>query len=244
MSEFVVAAESRTESGKSSNRRLRRQGLIPGVVYGAGREAVPVAVSPDDIISILRSASGENSLFELEVGGERRKVILKEFQREPIKGQLLHADFFEVALDKLIEVKVHVELLGTPTGVKNQGGLLDFITRELEVECLPADIPDKILLDVSELELGKHLRVSDVQSPSDRVAILTDPDVGIVHVVTPRADVAAAEEEAAEEEAAAAAEGAEPEVARKGKAADGEGEDKGEDKGGKKGETKGEKKEK
>ena len=226
MPEVVVAAESRTESGKSSNRRLRGRGLIPGILYGAGREAVSVAVSPDDITNILRSASGENTLFDLDVGGERRRVILKEFQREPLKGQLLHADFFEVALDKPIEVKVHVELLGTPTGVKNQGGLLDFITRELEVECLPADIPDKISLDVSGLELGKHLRVSDVEAPSDRVTILTDPDVVIVHVVTPRADVAAAEEEAADEEAAAAEEGAEPEVAKKGKADEGEGEDK------------------
>jgi large subunit ribosomal protein L25 len=228
MSEFVVAAESRTESGKSSNRRLRSRGLIPGVVYGAGREAVPVAVSPAEIIGILRSHSGENTLFDLDVGGERRKVILKEFQREPLKGQLLHADFFEVALDKLIEVKVHIELLGTPIGVKNQGGLLDFITRELEVECLPADIPDKISLDVSELELGKHLRVSDVQPPSDRVTVLTDADVVIVHVVTPRADVAAAGAE--EEEEAAAEAGAEPEVAGKGKADAGEAEGKAEQK--------------
>ena len=225
MPEFVVAAESRTETGKSSNRRLRSRGLIPGVVYGAGKEAVPVAVSPTAITDILRSASGENTLFDLEVGGERRKVILKEFQREPLRGQLLHADFFEVALDKPIEVEVHVELLGTPTGVKNQGGILDFITRELEVECLPADIPAKISLDVSGLELGKHLRVSDVPVPSDRVKILTDPDVVVVHVVTPRAEVAAAEEEAAGAEAAEA--GAEPEVAAKGKS---EGEDKAEKK--------------
>jgi len=220
MAEFVVAAESRTESGKSSNRRLRSRGLIPGVVYGAGKETVPVAVSPSAITDILRSASGENTLFDLEVEGGRRKVILKEFQREPLKGELLHADFFEVALDKPIEVGVHIELLGTPTGVKNQGGILDFITRELEVECLPADIPDSISLDVSGLELGKHLRVSDVQAPSDKVTILTDPEVVIVHVVTPRAEVAAAEEEAAEEEAAEA--GAEPEVGKKGKAEEGE----------------------
>jgi large subunit ribosomal protein L25 len=228
MPDFVVAAESRTETGKSSNRRLRGRGLIPGVVYGAGKEAVPVAVSPTEITEILQSASGENTLFDLEVGGERRKVILKEFQREPLRGQLLHADFFEVALDKPIQVEVQVELLGTPTGVKNQGGILDFITRELEVECLPVDIPDKIPLDVSGLELGRHLRVSDIQAPSDRVAILTDPDVVIVHVVTPRAEVAAAEE-AAEEEAAAEA-GAEPEVAAKGKAEEGESADKGEKK--------------
>ena len=233
MPEFVVAAESRTETGKNPNRRLRTRDLIPGIVYGAGKDAVSVAVSPGAIFDILRSASGENTLFDLEIGGERRKVILKEFQREPLKGRLLHADFFEVALDKAIEVKVHIALEGTPIGVKNQGGLLDFITRELEVECLPTEIPDKITLDVSDLELGKHLRVADV-SVSDNVTILTESDVVIATVVTPRADVAAAEEEA-EAEAAEAAEGdGEPEVARKGKADDEAGEDKGEKKGEKK----------
>jgi large subunit ribosomal protein L25 len=220
MPEFVVAAESRTETGKSSNRRLRGRGLIPGILYGAGREAVSVAVSPSDITDVLRSAAGENTLFDLEIGGERRKVILKEFQREPTRGELLHADFFEVALDKPIEVKVHIELVGTPTGVKNQGGLLDFITRELEIECLPTDIPEKITVDVSDLELGRHLRVSEVTLPSDRITLLTEADVVVAHVVTPRAEVSAAEEEEAAA-AAAGEEGAEPEVAPKGK---GEGE--------------------
>jgi large subunit ribosomal protein L25 len=188
-----------------------------------------VAVSPADITSVLRSAAGENTLFDLEIGGERRKVILKEFQREPLKGELLHADFFEVALDKPIEIDVQVELVGTPVGVKNQGGILDFITRELQIECLPTDIPEKISVDVSDLELGKLLRVSEVQLPSERITLLTDPDVVVVHVVTPRAEVAPAEE--AEE--AAAAEGAVPETAGKGRP---EGEDKG-------GEDKAEKKE-
>jgi large subunit ribosomal protein L25 len=215
MREFVVAAERRTETGKNVNRRLRGRGLIPGVVYGGGRDAEPVAVSPREITSILRSSSGENTLFDIEIEGKRRKVILKEFQHEPVKGQLLHADFFEVALDRPIEVKVHIELVGTPVGVKNQGGLLDFITRELEVECLPTDIPDKVTVDVSGLELGRHLRVSEVTLPG-RITLLTDPEVVIAHVITPRAEVAATEEE----EAAAAAEGvaaAEPDLAAKGK---------------------------
>src|SRR6266581_1484816 len=118
MPEYVVAAQSRTESGKNANRRLRGQGLIPGVLYGAKKETIPVAVSPKEIVSILRSASGENTLFDLDLGGNKRRVILKEFQAEPLKGQLLHADFYEVALDKTLEVKVHVELIGTPVGVK------------------------------------------------------------------------------------------------------------------------------
>ena len=121
MADIVVAAENRTETGKNVNRRLRTRGLIPGVLYGAKKEAVPLAVSPKEITTILRSKTGENTLFDLEIGGSRRKVILKEFQVEPIKGSLLHADFYEVALDKPIEVRVHIEVTGTPVGVKAAG---------------------------------------------------------------------------------------------------------------------------
>ena len=216
MPEFVVPAESRSETGKNVNRRLRSRGLIPGVVYAAGKEAVPVAVSPREIGAILKSAAGENTLFDLDLGGARRRVILKEFQREPLRGQLLHADFYEVALDKAITVKVHIELEGTPVGVKQQGGLVDFVTRELEIECLPADIPEKISVDISHLELHKHLRVAELKL-GDKVNVLADPDVVIVHVVLPRAEEAAAEAAPAE---GVAAEGAavEPEVIKKGKA--------------------------
>src|SRR6185436_13293879 len=162
MPEIVVAAESRTETGKNANRRLRTAGKIPAVLYGLGRPAESLAVAPKTLATILRSGHGENTLIDLEIGGKRRKVILKDFDVEPIKSQLLHADFYEVALDKAIIVRVHVELTGTPVGVKTQGGQLEFVTRELEVECLPLDIPEKIVIDVSELELGKHVRVHDV----------------------------------------------------------------------------------
>ena len=215
MPEIVVAAETRTETGKNVNRRLRTRGLIPGVLYGAKSETTPVSVSPKEIGSILRSATGENTLFDLDLGGKRRRVILKEFQVEPIKGRILHADFYEVALDKVLEVKVHIELTGVPVGVKVQGGILDFVTRELEVECLPTDIPEKIVVDVSELELGKHVRVAELKV-SDKIKVLTDPGLVIAHGVTPRA-----EEEVAPAAEAAPAEGeapAEPEVIKKGKA--------------------------
>jgi large subunit ribosomal protein L25 len=200
------------------NRRLRATGLIPGTLYGASRKPMAVAVSPKLITSILRSASGENTLFDLELDGQKRKVILKEFQVEPVKGRLLHADFYEVALDRALEINVHVELTGTPVGVKVQGGVLDFVTRELAVECLPTDIPEKIVVDVSELELGKHLRVSDLQIPP-KVKVLTEPDVVVAHVVTPRAEEQPAAAAEAPAEAAAAAE---PEVIKKGKAVEGE----------------------
>ena len=214
MAEIVVAAENRTETGKNENRRLRTKGLIPGVLYGAKKDTVPLAVSPKEITSILRSKTGENTLFDLEIGGSRRKVILKEFQINPVKGNLLHADFYEVALDKPIEVSVHIEVTGTPVGVKVEGGLLDHVTREVEVSCLPADIPEKITIDVSELGMGQAVRVSDLKVP-DKVTMLSEPDLVIVHVVAPRAEeeVAAA---AAPVEGEAAA-GAEPEVIKKGK---------------------------
>jgi large subunit ribosomal protein L25 len=215
MPEIVVAAESRSETGKNVNRRLRAQGRIPGILYGTKKETIAVAVSPKEIAAILRSASGENTLFDLDLAGKRHKVILKEFQMEPLKHRLLHADFYEVALDKALEVKVHVEITGVPVGVKTQGGVLDFVTRELEVECLPADIPEKIVVDVSALEIGKHVRVSDIKV-AGKYRILTGPEVVVVHVVAARAEEAPV---AAAEAAAAPAEGAaEPEVIKKGKA--------------------------
>ncbi len=222
MPEIVVAAESRNSTGKNENRRLRALGKIPGVLYGTKKETIAVAVSPKEISAILRSASGENTLFDLDLGGKRRKVILKEFQMEPIMHRLLHADFYEVALDKPIEVKIHVELQGTPVGVKTQGGVLDFVTRELEVLCLPTDIPERIVVDVTPLEIGKHLRVSDISVP-DKVKMLTEDDVVVVHVVAPRAEEEVAPVAAETAEAAAEGAAAEPEVIKKGKtAAEGE----------------------
>ncbi len=214
MPEFIVPAESRNDTGKNANRRLRGKGLIPGILYGAKKETIAVSVSPREIGTILKSAAGANTLFDLDLGGQRHKVILKEYQREPLKGQILHADFYEVALDKTLEVKVHLELTGVPVGVKTQGGVLDFVTRELEVECLPADIPEKITIDVSHLELGKHFRVSELKL-SDKVKLLTLPDVVIAHVVVPRAEEVVAP---AAEAAVAAPEAVEPEVIKKGKA--------------------------
>jgi large subunit ribosomal protein L25 len=213
MPEIVVAAESRTETGKNQNRRLRGRGRIPGVLYGAGKSPVALAVSPKDIVAILRSKSGENTLFDIEVGGSRHKVIVKDYQVEPIKGSLLHADFYEVALDRKLEVEVPIELIGTPVGVKVQGGIVDFVTRELSIECLPADIPDRISVDVSALELGKHLRVSEIKV-AENITILTDPEVVVAHVVAPRAEAAPVAEAAPAAEGEAAAE---PEVIKKGK---------------------------
>ena len=240
MPDIVVSAKNRAETGKNVNRRLRVEGLIPGVLYGSSKKPVAVSVSPKEIGSILKSKTGENTLFDLELDGSRRTVILKEFQLEPIKGSLLHADFYEVALDKLLQVNVHVELVGVPVGVKVQGGIVDWVTRELEIESLPRDIPEKITVDISALEIGKHVRVADIKAP-DKVKILTEPDIVIAHVVAPRAEEVAP----TAAEAAPAVEGAvaEPEVIKKGKAV-AEGETAEEPKAAEKPEKKAEKKEK
>jgi large subunit ribosomal protein L25 len=218
MPEIIVAAQNRAETGKNANRRLRVAGMIPGVLYGEKKDTMQIAVSPKEIAGILRSASGENTLFDLDLGGSRRKVILKEYQTEPIKGRLLHADFYEVALDKELHVKVHIEITGTAIGVKRDGGIIDFVTRELEISCLPTEIPEKIVVDVTDLEMNKHIRVHDLKL-DPKLKLLTHEDVVIVHVVAPRAE----EEVAA---AAAPAEGAtpaEPEVIKaKGKAEEGD----------------------
>jgi large subunit ribosomal protein L25 len=224
MPEIVVAAQGRTQTGKNENRRLRAQGMIPGVLYGNKKDPVHVALSPKELAGVLKSASGTNTLFDLDLEGSRRKVILKEYQVEPIKGRMLHADLYEVALDKPLYLQVHIELTGVPVGVKVQGGVLDFVTRALDIEVLPLDIPDKIVIDVTELEIGKHFRVHDLKM-SDKVKILTDSEVVIAHVVAPRAE----EVTAAAPEAAAAA-GTEPEVIKKGKGEEGAAEEKGGDK--------------
>jgi large subunit ribosomal protein L25 len=220
MPDIVVTAQSRSETGKNVNRRLRQRDLIPGVLYGGQKKTVLVSVSPKEVGVVLHSPAGTSTLFDLEYEGKKRKVILKDYQAEPVRGHLLHADFYEVALDKPIKVKVHVELSGIPVGVKQQGGFLDFVTRELDIECLPLDIPQKVVVDVTPLELGRHFRVSDLTMP-EKVTVLTEPDIVVAHVVARREEeVAPAAAEAAVEGEAAAA--AEPEVIKKGKTAEGE----------------------
>jgi len=220
MVEIVVTAESRTETGTNANRRLRRSGRIPGILYGPQKQTVALTVSPKEVGAVLHSPAGTSTLFDLEYQGTRHKVLLKEYQADPIRGNVLHADFLEVALDKPIHVRVHIELEGAATaaGIK-AGGILDFITREIDVECLPTQIPEKITADVSALELGQHLRVSELPT-LENVRVLTDEDVVVAHIVVKREEAAATP---AEGEPVAAAT-AEPEVAKKGKP--GEGEDK------------------
>jgi large subunit ribosomal protein L25 len=214
--ETTLTAERRDSRGKNEARRLRREGRIPGVVYGStadgGRDATAIAVDPKALLKILHSESGVNTLISLSVGdGGGTRVLVKEYQLDPITHQLLHADFYRVAMDKVITVTVPVLLKGESRGVKQQGGLLDFVHRDLEIECLPGDIPEHIEVDVSELMLGQSVRLRDVMT-DPRWKPVSEPDTMIVHVVPPKM------EETAAPAAEAPAAPAEPEVIKKGKA--------------------------
>jgi len=210
---LAVEVEAREEFGKNEARRLRRAGHIPGVVYGGGGPSIPVTVDPKKILEILHSESGHNAIFTLEIRGKApARVMIRDWQTEPIRGDLLHVDLVRIARDIKLKLKVPIHVSGEPVGVKVQGGVFEFVLREVEVECLPDDIPEHFVAEVSGLELGKSLRVSDLPV-GPKVKILTEPTRVVAHVVELRA-----EEEAkpAAEEAVAAP--SEPEVIRKGKA--------------------------
>ena len=211
MSDIVVVAEVRESRGKNEAKRLRARGRIPAIVYAPGKENVAVSVSPRELAVVFKTGAAENTLVDLELDGKKRKVILKDYQVHPVRPEFLHADFYEVALDKAIHVKVHIELQGIPIGVKRDGGLLEFVTREIMVSCLPLDIPKKFVVDIAPLEIGGEVRVSSIPMP-DKVKVLTDGDLLLAHVVTKHAEEAVA----APVEGAVVA--AEPEVAKKGKA--------------------------
>jgi large subunit ribosomal protein L25 len=209
---FTVEAEPREDFGKNAARRMRRTGRIPGVVYGGGGPVIPLTVDPDGIRRILHSESGHNAIFTLEVRGKApARVMIRDWQSEPVHGDLLHVDLVRIALDAKLKVKVPIHVTGEPEGVKVQGGIFEFILRDLEVECLPDDIPEAITVDVTPLTIGRNLRVADLPV-GPKVKVLTDPNRVVAHVVALKAE----EEEKPAEVAEAAP--AEPEVIRKGKA--------------------------
>jgi len=218
MPEVVIAKPREGKFNKNAARRVRAAGKIPAVLYGAGADAIAVEVDPKQITRILFSETGHNTIFDVEVAGvPSAKAMIVEWQREPIKDRLIHIDMKRIALDKLLQVSVRVKLIGTPVGVKTEGGILDQVLREVEIECLPADIPNHIDVDVTSLALHGVLRVSDLPH-SDKIKYLTNEDATVAHVVTIREEVAAAP---AEGEVVATGEAgatpAEPEVAKKGK---------------------------
>jgi large subunit ribosomal protein L25 len=214
--EITVAADVRVSRGKNEARRTRRAGQIPGVVYGAFKDPVSIAVNPREILKIVRSATGYNTIFNLQInGGETTPVMVVDQQVDPLKGTVLHADFKRIDLTKRLRISVPVHTTGEPAGVKVQGGLLEIVTRSIEIECLPDDIPESFTIDVSELMIGQSKRAGDVAVPGS-AKLVSSPDTVIAHVVTMRAEEVAAPVEAAVAPEAAAGT-AEPEVIKKGK---------------------------
>jgi large subunit ribosomal protein L25 len=208
----VLEAQARTPGNKNAARRVRRDGKVPAVIYGAGKDAVSVAVDPRQVKLILHSKTGHNTIFDLALDGEKTKAMIVDWQYEPIKGSLLHIDLKRIAMDKKLVVAVPVVLKGEAAGVKTEGGILEQMLREVELECLPGDIPASIEADVSELVFGKVLRVSDLPQ-SDKYTYVTDENQPVAHVTTVKEEVVATPEAVAAE----AATPAEPEVIKKGK---------------------------
>ncbi len=210
----VLEAHPRPSGNKNEARRVRRDGKIPGVIYGAGKDSLPVAVDPRQVLRILHSQTGHNTIFDLNLnGGERSKAMIVDWQYEPIKGTLLHIDLKRIAMDKALKVSVPIVLKGEAEGVKTQGGILEQMLREVELECLPGDIPTSIEVEISHLTFGKVLRVSDLPH-SEKVKVLSDPNQPVAHVTSVKEEVVATPEAVAAEVGAAPAE---PEVIKKGK---------------------------
>ncbi len=209
----VVPATTRAAKGKNEARRVRQSGRVPATLYGAGKPPVSLSVDPKQIASILHSATGHNTIFDLQVDGEQTKAMIVDWQYEPIKGALLHLDLKRIAMDKRLTLEVPIVLTGEPVGVKQEGGILEQVLREIELECLPADIPAAIEVDVSQLSSGHVLRVKDLPH-GGKLHFLTDEERPVAHIVHVKEVVEAAPVEAGAEAAAAPAE---PEVIKKGK---------------------------
>jgi len=215
--DITVTAEVRTSRGKNEARRTRRGGQIPAVIYGAFQEPISIAVNPREILKIVHSKTGFNTIFNLAVaGGETTPVMVVDQQVDPLKGTLLHADFKRIDLSKRIRISVPVHTQGEAAGVKQQGGLLEAVSRTIEIECLPDEIPEGFTVDVTELMIGQSRRASEV-ALSGSMKLVSQPEAVIAHVVALRAEAAPAAEAEAAPEAAAAATPAEPEVIKKGK---------------------------
>ncbi len=212
--EVVTATPREGKFNKNAARRVRVTGKIPAVVYGAKEDAIAVTVDPKQIQRILYSESGHNSIFDLEIAGSaaKAKAMIVDWQYEPIKGNLLHIDRKRIAMDKTMRVEVPIQLIGVPIGVRAEGGILDQVLREVEIECLPGDIPGHIDIDVSELKFGDVVRVADLPHTGS-LKFLTDENATVAHVVSIREEVVATPDAVA----AVAGAPAEPEVVKKGK---------------------------
>jgi len=211
MERITIHAEKREETGKGKARSLRRKEMIPAILYRGGG-SLPIKLPKKEITQFINTTAGKQAMINLEFqDGENKLALMKEYQVDPTKRELLHADFFEVSLTEKVKVSVHVSTIGEPIGVKRDAGILQNVLREIDVECLPDKIPSHIKVDISDLEIGQSLHVSDLKL-GEEVKILTDPESVIANVIAP-----IVEEVAPAAEAAAPEQVAEPEVIKKGK---------------------------
>jgi large subunit ribosomal protein L25 len=213
MDQVSVEATLREERGKNAARRARKNGQVPAVLYGGTGEAIAVSLNSKQLSTLLRSEHGHNSILKLKMAGGEEAAMLKDWQVDPVAGTLTHVDLLRIAMDVRMKFNIPVHTFGEPAGVKLQGGVFEVVSREVEIECLPADIPDEVRIDVSGLMMGKQLRAVDLPLDKEKVRLVSDPQLMIAHVVAPRAE----EEKPAEAVAADAAAAAEPEVIKKGK---------------------------
>jgi len=215
MSDQVITVEKREDLGSNITRKLLRRDQIAAVVYGAGRDTVPIQVDRKSVLTLLKGVGGENAVFLLRMAGTKkeRHAMIRDMQIDPVSRQILHIDFQRVLMDQTIKVQVPVELVGVPEGVKNDGGVLDFVTREVELECLPGNIPPSLPVDVSHLQIGQHVEVHELEVP-DNVTILEEQDRTLAAVGAPRKIVEEVEED---EELLLEADADEPEVIGRGK---------------------------
>ncbi len=211
--EILIIAEPREPAGSVVSRRLRTQGTLPGVVYGSGKPAQSVQMDQHVFEQTLKHHHSEHLMLDLQIGDAKaKKVLLKEVQHHPVTGRILHVDFHEISMTDKLHVTVSIDLVGEPYGCSQQGGVLEHLLRELEIECLPVDIPESIQLDVSALTIGDRLVASDVPLDAAKMILVTLPEMAIASVSPPRVQEKTAAEEEAEAAAAAALLGAEPEV--------------------------------
>ncbi|HVN10102.1 MAG TPA: 50S ribosomal protein L25 [Patescibacteria group bacterium] len=212
MQQILIQGKKRDDRGKNAMRRLRQSGSVPGVLYGGTGEAVPVALEAKELAPLFRTESGHNALLNVKIEGLHEELaVLKDWQMDPLYGRLLHVDLLRVAKDVRMRVRVPVHTSGDPVGVKQQGGVFEVISREVEIECLPMDIPDEFRVDVSGLMIGKQLRFSDLPLDPEKMKLISEARTVIAHVVAPK------KEEEVVPEAVAGAAPAEPEVIKKGK---------------------------
>ena len=211
--QIIVEGAPRSDRGKNEARRLRLTGKVPAILYGGKGDAISLALNTKQIGAILRSESGHNTLFQVDLAGKHEPAISKDWQVDPVTGNLLHVDLVRVAMDVRMRVKVPVHTFGEPAGVKQQGGVFEVVTREVEIECLPAEIPTEFKMDVTGLMLGQQLRAKELPMDTAKMKLITDPERVLAHVVALKVE----EEKPAEAVAADAATPAEPEVIKKGK---------------------------